>query len=334
MAQNEIRTIPRPVCKLCGSPGQPLHQDLVDHLFAVPGKWQLKRCPNSDCGLSWLDPTPIDADLSLLYGTYHTHTAGGPPTAGKARLRALLLKLYLAASSIPNTVLGLAKARRRISHMFLDDLPPGRILDVGCGAGEFLHRMQGLGWSVAGLDFDVKAIENAKARFGLDLMHSDLAGANFPDNSFDAVTMNHVIEHVPDPVALLVEIKRVLKPGGRLVATTPNIKSWGHEKFQTCWRGLEPPRHLQIFSVNALRYCSNLAALKVLEATSSAANADSILGASCGVRQAASQGSLSQAHLEINLLRGLRCLGLQYIEAIQLWRQPDRGEEAVLICQK
>jgi 2-polyprenyl-3-methyl-5-hydroxy-6-metoxy-1,4-benzoquinol methylase len=62
-----------------------------------------------------------------------------------------------------------------------------------------------------------------------------------------------VIEHVPDPASLLKECRRVLRPGGKLVVATPNCKSLGHSLFKENWRGLEPPRHLQILSPLALR---------------------------------------------------------------------------------
>jgi len=64
--------------------------------------------------------------------------------------------------------------------------------------------------------------------------------------------MNHVIEHVHDPLGSLAEIHRVLREGGTLVVTTPNADSWGHRHFGPDWRGLEPPRHLQIFNGNNL----------------------------------------------------------------------------------
>ena len=75
---------------------------------------------------------------------------------------------------------------------------------------------------------------------------------NYPADSFDAVIMSHVIEHVPQPRELLAECARLLKLGGRLVMLTPNAESFGLDYYGRCWRGLEPPRHLQIFSQPAL----------------------------------------------------------------------------------
>jgi SAM-dependent methyltransferase len=69
---------------------------------------------------------------------------------------------------------------------------------------------------------------------------------------YDVITMSHVIEHVPEPLQLLSECHRILKPGGRLVALTPNTQSTAHRKFRKNWFYLEPPRHLQLFNAVGL----------------------------------------------------------------------------------
>lgn len=306
-------------------------------MLAVPGNWPSKQCSNPDCGLSWLDPRPVESDIPLFYSKYFTHASNDSRPRSLLRLHAFLYAGYRLASYVPSVALGLHQARHQISHMFLNDLPPGRLLDVGCGNGDFLHRLHGLGWAVTGIDFDAQAIENAKKMYGdgLTFIHSDLSGARFSDASFDAVTMSHVIEHVPDPVGLLVEVRRVLKPGGRLVVTTPNIRSFGHEKFQDCWVGLDAPRHLQVFSPLALQQCARQAGFTDIKASTSAANADGLFGISFGFKEAkAKAGSLYEMKAQFNFIRGLRSLLLQFREAWQLRHHPECGEELVLICQK
>lgn len=77
------------------------------------------------------------------------------------------------------------------------------------------------------------------------------------------VNLSHVIEHVEDPVRLLGECRRVLRPSGRIVITTPNVESWGHLLFGAAWRGLQPPRHVMLYSLRTMRICAHAAGFRV-----------------------------------------------------------------------
>src|SRR6266481_339245 len=80
-----IRAQPRPSCLLCGATGELLYASLSDNLYNSPGVWQMKRCPQEDCGLLWLDPMPEEQDLPLLYQGYYTHQDRPPAVRGLAR---------------------------------------------------------------------------------------------------------------------------------------------------------------------------------------------------------------------------------------------------------
>ncbi|WP_353686677.1 class I SAM-dependent methyltransferase [Thermodesulfovibrio sp. 3462-1] len=123
--------------------------------------------------------------------------------------------------------------------------------------------MKGLGWKVVGVDPDSKAVQIAREEFDLEVFQGTLEEAKFPDNSFDVITMNHVIEHVPDPIVLLTECRRVLKPEGKLMVVTPNIGSLGRRLFGEYWLHWDPPRHLFLFSPKSLRTCAERAGLIV-----------------------------------------------------------------------
>jgi SAM-dependent methyltransferase len=138
-----------------------------------------------------------------------------------------------------------ALARREL--MYVPFVAQGRLLELGCGNGQYLQRLQSAGWKCVGIDFDPAAVANAKA-LGLDARVGTLAEQRFADASFDTVLMSHVIEHLPDPHAELREVRRILKPGGRVVLLTPNVGSLGHRAAGRHWIGLEPPRHLFVFS--------------------------------------------------------------------------------------
>ncbi len=129
----------------------------------------------------------------------------------------------------------------------------GRLLDIGCGNGSFLDLAKNAGWEVEGVDPDPVSVDLAIKR-GLNVRPGGIeAFADMPE-SFDVITMSHVIEHVHDPYTTLQWAYHLLKPGGFLWLSTPNIRSFGHEYYGYNWRGLEPPRHLVLFNWDAMHH--------------------------------------------------------------------------------
>lgn len=125
------------------------------------------------------------------------------------------------------------------------------LLDVGCGNGKFLQQAKLYGWHVTGLDVDDNALRVAESR-GVDVYKMQVEEFSKEEIKFDIITMNQVIEHVPDPHETLRACYNILKPGGSLWIATPNIESVGHEYYESDWRGIEAPRHLVIFSCASL----------------------------------------------------------------------------------
>jgi 2-polyprenyl-3-methyl-5-hydroxy-6-metoxy-1,4-benzoquinol methylase len=266
-----IRTEAQIRCVGCGSIGLPRYENLRDRFFGAPGRWNLSRCPGARCGMLWLDPMPLADDIWKAYRDYYTHEeAVAPLLSPKARvIRPILQSIkraYLAArlgytdrrvtarERMLAMLAGLAPTRRADTDFPLKYLPytdRGRILDVGCGSGELLARMQAFGWRTEGIDVDPAAVAVARGR-GLSVHTGSLHERNFPDAGFDAVVMSHVIEHVHQPRELLAEVRRIVKPGGRMVIATPNASSLGHRMMRAAWPFLDPPRHLQIFTPPAL----------------------------------------------------------------------------------
>lgn len=325
-----IRTEPKPDCPFCGSVGEKLYQNLHDRLFSAPGLWTLNRCPQPDCGLIWPDPSPLKEDLGIAYRTYYTHAE---PKGMVAAAKYQLLSFgYRACIAIPACFFGLLRERWQFQHMFLLECRPGRLLDIGCGDGSFLHRMERHGWSGTGMDFDAAAIKAGRQKYGLDLAVADFMETDFAEAGFDAITMSHVIEHVPDPAATFEKCRRLLKPGGRLVVSTPNSLSLGHQQFQACWRGLEPPRHLHILSPRLLARCADQAGLKIVRAGSTAANADYIATASLAIQAAKPDEELIGGGWNVQF--ALRGVAFQYREQLALRRQPDAGEEAFIVAER
>lgn len=210
--------------------------------------------------------------------------------------------------------------------MWLHDSPPGEVLDFGFGAGQLLVRLRDLGWKVSGVEFDSKVLATACEELGIDARGSIF---DFPANQFDVITLSHVIEHVPDPIATMRDCASRLKPGGRLILATPNTKSLGHKKFGADWRPLDPPRHLFLFSPESLAQCARKARLEVEVARTSARSA-------CFSWH--SSKSLIQQKRNVNSQKkagiGVKASGALF----QLWEHyfgnKNEGEEVVLVAYR
>jgi len=261
-----IATRPCPNCYLCGTPGVPLYHGLPDRLFGASGEWNFSRCPAAGCGLIWLDPMPTEADIGKAYATYPTHDDPQPARSGALRKlwrmseSAYMAQRFGCSSHVPKSIRMLAALPVYLIRPIRDgiDLPlkyfaerKGRLLEVGCGAGDTMKIAVNMGWDAVGLDVDLKAVANARGK-GLTVHLGQLADQRFADESFDLVLMSHVIEHVHDPLALLRECRRVLRKDGLLVVFTPNTESWGYRRLGANWMGLDPPRHLIVFNPQTL----------------------------------------------------------------------------------
>jgi SAM-dependent methyltransferase len=130
--------------------------------------------------------------------------------------------------------------------------PKGRLLDVGCGTGVFLAVMRERGWQVAGLEPNEAWADQLRRNLGLDVQTGTLEDAPPELGQFDVVSMLDVIEHLADPLAALAAARRVLRPGGLLVLTTPNLNALEHRLFGRAWYALQPPDHLWLFTPRSL----------------------------------------------------------------------------------
>lgn len=135
------------------------------------------------------------------------------------------------------------------------------MLDIGCGNGEFLNIAREMGWQTEGIDMDAKAVEVCRSR-GLKVACGSVELLTHEKEKYDVITISHVIEHVHDPLNLLHQIHRLLKPGGLLWLETPNLGSLGYKRYKANWRGLEPPRHLVLFDLVSLTNILHIAGFK------------------------------------------------------------------------
>ena len=129
----------------------------------------------------------------------------------------------------------------------------GRLLDIGCSVGFVLDESRKMGFEAQGLELNKKAIDIARSR-GFDVECCDLSNAGYPENHFDVVMLNHILEHIVEPNIFLQEIKRIFKREGILVIGVPNHGSLVAGIYRTRWYGWGLPEHIWHFDKNSLRY--------------------------------------------------------------------------------
>ena len=125
----------------------------------------------------------------------------------------------------------------------------GKLLDIGCGTGDFLAVVKTVGWDTVGFEPNEKARTLAESK-GVNLIADT---KDLPDATFDVVTMWHVLEHVPDVQAQIAELKRLVKEGGTIIIAVPNFKSYDAQYYQNFWAAYDVPRHLWHFSKTAIK---------------------------------------------------------------------------------
>ncbi len=214
-------------CDLCGNSSYlPLVRG-EDILFGTSGSFEYVKC--SVCGLVFLEPQPSKEDILTKYPSSYY---GGWKDKLSYRMLVILDKLSI-GRSVP-----LARG--------------GPVLDVGSGSGSFLGILQQLGMTAYGVEPSPTGYLVAKGS-GLEVYQGTLFEAKFPDEYFHAIVVNHVLEHVESPTALLQELKRVLHPKGLLLIGVPNIDSFHFKAMKSSWVGLDPPWHLFHFSPKTLK---------------------------------------------------------------------------------
>lgn len=148
--------------------------------------------------------------------------------------------------------------------------------------------------------------------------------------SYDAVVLNHVIEHVRDPLALLGSSHHLLKPGGILMVVTPNVESIGHLVFRANWLALDPPRHLCLFTQRALIKAAGKAGFSDYEAWTTPANAETVALGSLDIATSGTHDlDARPGHGKV-----LAAVFFQLCASAVHQFLPDSGEECVLRARK
>lgn len=228
----EKQTFSMESCPLCN----------VSHL----SEWTVKRSLNlwrcSNCSLVLLD---TDKPMADFFDDIEEEFFSD----GYLRRRDVFAERFL---------LNKARNRLKVIRRFC---PEGRLLDLGTGTGELLPVAREMGYEVEGLDYSKSLVDYARTQYGITVHHGDLSSVDLP-HQYDVVVMNHVIEHVTNPVETLKQIKNILIPGGVLYLATPNIDCW--ESAIQGW-GCYEPYHLWYFSPSSIQRLINNVGLEIIE---------------------------------------------------------------------
>lgn len=242
-------------CPLCGSDQHDVAADEVKDFFfaADPGTFTYLRCRK--CASLWLQERPEGERLIRAYGSYYTHAKPAPETK-TVGLRGVLRNGYLRArfaslDGATDRMIAAATGWMGRDNANIDEQyrfapkAPARILDYGCGSGEYLLRMAPFGHDLHGVEYDPKLLESLTRRGIIIEDVASLGDDRWPAH-FDHITLAHVLEHVADTHALLKRLFGWLKPGATLFIEVPNADATGFAIFGRYWRGLEAPRHFSL----------------------------------------------------------------------------------------
>jgi 2-polyprenyl-3-methyl-5-hydroxy-6-metoxy-1,4-benzoquinol methylase len=212
-------------CPICSGTEFIAHLTCIDYTASLE-RFSLKRC--AKCQFTFTSPRPDESSLSEYYlsDKYISHTGSN---------KTLIDKIYLQARKIT-----LGWKRKLVRKYSIEN----KILDVGCGTGEFLHEMKSYGWEVSGVEPSTNARESAEKKIGIKILKSlnDVSG-----NNFSAITLWHVLEHLPDPNRALQTLHKLITKNGTIFIAVPNLQSYDATYYQSFWAAYDVPRHLWHF---------------------------------------------------------------------------------------
>ncbi|MBA4321555.1 MAG: methyltransferase [Odoribacter sp.] len=228
------------VCPLCSSPEISHFLSCTDHFVS---KEVFNICWCGRCGFIFTQDAPDESEAGRYYESddYISHSDSKKGITDKAYQFIRRIMLH----------------RKKKLIRKITGLSSGTILDIGSGTGHFLNIMKVSGWDIKGVEISGKARENAVRIFNIDTIPPEKI-QDLPSNSFDCITLWHVLEHFREPFKFMEEIGRLLKPGGVVFIALPNSGSFDSKHYGKKWAAYDVPRHLwhfnpKTFSIFALK---------------------------------------------------------------------------------
>jgi 2-polyprenyl-3-methyl-5-hydroxy-6-metoxy-1,4-benzoquinol methylase len=253
-------------CILCGSSDLEVIFRDKDRLLPVnPGEFRLVKCRN--CGLACTLPYADPEDVARYYpDDYYLEGGWTVPHYGtfvsaicERQSRILWRRITGSANTPAGSVFDMLfmlftlPFYRIRNRCFPYKDRAGKLLDIGCGAGRGLAEQKALGWETYGVELGEKASAYARGQLKLDIRVGRVEDASFHDDHFDVISMHHVLEHLLDPAAQIERARRMLKPGGILVISVPDLDAPERVIFGKRWGAYDLPRHRFHFTVGVLK---------------------------------------------------------------------------------
>jgi 2-polyprenyl-3-methyl-5-hydroxy-6-metoxy-1,4-benzoquinol methylase len=232
-------------CPLCASEKILIKFRFTDH-FVSKEVFSLAEC--SECGFNFTQDYPEESEIGKYYESdeyiSHSDTSKGFSN-----------KIY---RLVRNMMLG----RKKDIAKSTCSLNTGRLLDIGSGTGYFAATMKKAGWQVSGIEINEKARTFSRNQFGLDIIDPGEI-ASLASDSFDCITLWHVLEHFHDPFRYASEIRRLLKPGGHCIIALPNCSSYDALYYKNLWAAYDIPRHLWHFNPSSFKLFADKTGFKI-----------------------------------------------------------------------
>ncbi len=226
-----------PGCNLCAGLTELSASGLFDTRFGVEGDFEVRRCIR--CGLEQLYPVPSGAQLKRLYERFYNFS-------GERGTVYITLREWFFSS-----VLYRLWIRLDGDISFHSRTGSGRLLDIGCNEGRTLRNYARNGFQSEGTELNETAAAVARAA-GFTVFTSPLDDFA-PAAGYDVAVLSNVLEHAPDPKAMLQSAHRLLKAGGQVWISCPNSQSWLRPVFEQWWINWHVPFHITHFSADTLR---------------------------------------------------------------------------------
>lgn len=233
-------------CNLCGSNDFKILFKGRDMVHKKKGLFTVVKCNN--CDLVYINPRPNSTIISEYYPDEYWDISEDDKNM-KTHFKEFIHKFI-----------------NKISYKIT--IPPqygGKILDIGCGDGKGLLKLKESGWETYGVETSDLAADYVRRKYNINVITGTVEDAVFKDEFFDVIILSHVLEHISNPKTTLLEINRILKNGGILVISIPNVDSFEAKTFKKYWTAWELPRHLYHFTPTTIYSLLNSTGFDVLD---------------------------------------------------------------------